>query len=78
MIIYSFSHCYDLRFFSLVLNMSAFKWRIAKFVCCGCHFSLKYCEVSHGVDNVIETYLKGFMARKRPVGECRKENGSAK
>lgn len=51
----------------MVLNMSAFKWRIAKFVCWGCHFSLKYCKVSHGVDDMIKTYLKEFMAGRGPV-----------
>lgn len=78
MIVHSFSHCYNLGVFTVVLNMSTFRWRIAKFVCCGCHFSLKYCKVSHEIDNVIETYLEGFMAGKGPVRECRRENGYVK
>lgn len=35
-ILHSFSHCYSLGLFTVVKNMSTFKWRIARVVCCGC------------------------------------------
>lgn len=35
-ILHSLSHCYNLGLFTVVKNMSTFKWRMARVICFGC------------------------------------------